>query len=64
MKQWLMTQKMVALNTMYKNTSQKQTTYRSPTGVEKQLDHILVNRRYHNWSRDAEANDIMVTTEV
>ena len=37
----------------------KQTTYRSSTSVEKQLDHILVNRRYHSWSRDVEANDMI-----
>ena len=26
-------------------------------GAEKQLDYILVNKKYYKWSRDAEVND-------
>ena len=59
MKQWLMTQKLVALNTMYKKTPATQATYRTPKGAEKQLDYILVNRKYLRWSNDAEANDMI-----
>ena len=32
-------------------------TYRTPKGAEKQLDYILVIRKYLRWSKDAEAND-------
>ena len=35
MKQWLMLQNFTALNTMYRQTLGKQTTYRSPKGTEK-----------------------------
>ena len=35
MKQWLMIQNFVALKTMYRKTPEKQTTYRTPKGVEK-----------------------------
>ena len=62
MKQWLMTQKLVALNTMYKKTPAKQLTYRTPKGAEKQLDYILVNKKYLRWSKDAEA-DVMIHME-
>ena len=57
MKQWLMLQKIVALNTMYKNMRNKLHTGHSK-GAEKQLDYILVNRGYLRCSKDAEANDI------
>ena len=50
---------MVALNTMYKKTPQKQYTYRTPKGAEKQLDYILVNKTYYKWSRDAEVNNMI-----
>ena len=57
-----------ALNMMYKEAPRKQCTYRTPKGVEKQLDCILVNKKHYRWSRDAEANDMIhiweVTTEV
>ena len=46
MKQWLMLQKFVALSTMYRETLEKQVTYRTPKGVEKQLDYILVDRKH------------------
>ena len=59
MTQWLMLQKFVALNTMYRKTPEKQVTYRTPTGAEKQLDYILVNRKYLRCSKAAEANDMI-----
>ena len=59
MKQWLMTQKLVALNTMYRETPAKQATYRTPKGAEQQLDDILAHRKYLRWSKDAEANDMI-----
>ena len=59
MKQWLMTQKLVALNTMYRKTPTNQATFRTPKGAEKQLDYILVNRKYLRWSKDAEANNMI-----
>ena len=58
MKQWLMLQKIVALNTMYRKPREKQITYRTPKGVEKQLNHILLNRKNLR-CRDAEANDMI-----
>ena len=58
MKQWLMTQKLVVLDTMHRKTSAKQATYRTPKGAEKQLDYMLLNRKYLRWSKDAEANDM------
>ena len=33
--------KLIALNTVYKKTLQKQTTYRTSKGVEKELDYVL-----------------------
>ena len=59
MKQWLMTQKIVALNTMFRKTPANQATYRTPEEAEKQLDYILVNRKYQRWSKDAETNDMI-----
>ena len=59
MKYWLMTQNFTALNTMYRKTLGKQTTYRCPEGTEKQIDYILIKRRYLKFSRDAEANDMI-----
>ena len=59
MTQWLLEQKLIALNTMYKELPRKQATYRTPKGVEKQLDYILVDKKHCCWSRDAEANDMI-----
>ena len=59
MTQWLLENKLVALNTMYKKQPQKQVTYHTPKNVEKQLDYILMDKKHHSWSRDAEANDIL-----
>ena len=39
-------------------TREKQVTYRTPKGAEKQLDHILVTRKYLRCSKDAEASDM------
>ena len=59
MKHWLMLQEYTALNTMYRKTHQKQTTFTSPKGNEKQIDYILTKRRYLRYNKDAEANDMI-----
>ena len=59
MKQWLMLQKFVAIHTTYRKIHQKLVKFKTPAGVEKQLDYILVNRKYLTHSRDAEANDMI-----
>ena len=59
MKYWLMLQDYTALNTMYRKTPQKQTTFISPNGNEKQIDYILTKRRYLIYNKDAEANDMI-----
>ena len=60
MKHWLMMlQDYTALNTMYRKTPQKQTTFISPKGNEKQIDYILTKRRYLRQKKDAEANDMI-----
>ena len=59
MKHWPMLHNFIALNTMYRKTPEKQATYRTPKGVEKQLDYILVDRKHMCCSRDAEANGMM-----
>ena len=41
MTQWLLENKLVALNTMYKKVPQKQVTYRSPKNDEKQFGLYL-----------------------
>ena len=57
MTQWLLQNKLVALNTMYKKIPQKQVTYCTSKDVGKQLDYILTDRKHYKWSRDAEASD-------
>ena len=67
LKQWLMMQNLVAVNTMYRKTPENQNTYRTAKGTEKQLDYILIERRHLGCSKDAEANDMIhmvATTEV
>ena len=59
LKHWLMIQGYTALNTMYRKTPQKQTTFRSPKGNEKQIGFILTKRRYLRDNKDAEANDMI-----
>ena len=46
---------------MYRKTPQKQTTFRSPKGDEKQIDYISTKRRYLRYNKDAEANDMIHT---
>ena len=46
MKHWMMLQVYTALNTMYRKTPQKQATFISPKGKEKQIDYILTKRKY------------------
>ena len=58
-KQWMMLQKLVALNTMHRKTPEKHVMYRTPKGVEKQLDYVLINRKMLSCSRHAEANDMI-----
>ena len=45
MTQWLLQNKLVALNTMYKKAPQKQVTYCTSKDVEKQLDYNLTDRK-------------------
>ena len=52
MKHWLMLQDYTALNTMYRKTLQKQTTFISPKGNEKEIDYRLSKRRYHPAEND------------
>ena len=61
MKHWLMSQGYTALNTMYRKTPQKQTTFVSPKGNEKQINFILTKRRHLRHATDAEANDMIHT---
>ena len=44
---------------MYRKIHQKLVKLKTPDGVEKQLDYILVNRKNLKHSRDAEANDMI-----
>ena len=59
MNHWLMLEGYTALNTMYRKTLQKQTTFISPKGKEKQIDYILTKRRYSRHAKDADANDMI-----
>ena len=59
LKSWLMLNDYSALNTMFKKTPQKQTSFVSPKGKEKQIDYILTKRRYLSNVKDAEANDMI-----
>ena len=58
-KSWLMLNDYSALNTMFRKTPQKQTSFVSPKGKEKQIDYILTKRRYLRNVKDAEANDMI-----
>ena len=44
---------------MFRKTPQKQTSFVSPKGKEKQIDYILTKRRYLRNVQDAEANDMI-----
>ena len=59
MKHGLMLQDYTALNTMYRKTPQKQTTFIFPKGNEKQIDYMLTKRRCLRYNKDAEANDMI-----
>ena len=59
MKQWLVLQNLAALNTMHRKMPGWQVTYKTPKGVEKQLDYVLINRKHMSFSRDAQANDMI-----
>ena len=59
MKSWLMLNDYSALNTMFRKTPQKQTSFVSPKGKEKQIDYILTKRRYLRNVKDAEAYDMI-----
>ena len=59
LKSWLMLNDYSALNTMFRKTPQKQTSFVSPKGKEKQIDYILTKRRYLRNVKDAEANDMI-----
>ena len=56
-----MLQDYTALNTMFRMTPQKQTTFISPKGKEKQIDYVLTKRRHLKHIKDAEANDMIHT---
>ena len=59
MKQWLMIQNYVALNTTFKKVPEKQATFRSPCGKDKQLDGVLMDKRSRKKRTDAVANDMI-----
>ena len=59
LKSWLMLNDYSALNTMFRKTPQKQTSFVSPKGKGKQIDYILTKRRYLINVKDAEANDMI-----
>ena len=59
LKSWLMLNDYSALNTMFRKTPQKQTSFVSPKRKEKQIDYILTKRRYLRNVKDAEANDMI-----
>ena len=44
---------------MFRKTAQKQTTFISPKGNEKQIDYILTKERHLKHIKDAEANDMI-----
>ena len=56
---WLMLQDYTALNTKFRKTPQKQTTFISPKGNEKQIDYTLTKRRHLKDIKDAEASDMI-----
>ena len=59
MTQWLLENKLVALNTMYQKIPQKQVTYRSPKKRREAVRLRLVGQKHQPWSRDAESTDIL-----
>ena len=59
LKSWLMLQDYTAVNTMFRKTPQKQTTFISPQGNEEQIDYMLTKRRHLKHIKDDEANDMI-----
>ena len=59
LKSWLMLNDYSALNTMFRKTPQKQTSFVSPKGKEKQIHYILTKRRYLRNVKDAQTNDMI-----
>ena len=59
MKQWLMIQNYVALNTTFMKGSDMQAAFRSASGKDKQLDCVLIDKRSRRYCTDAEANDMI-----
>ena len=59
LKSWLMLNDYSALNTMFRKTPHKQTSFVSPKGKEKQIDYIRTKRRHLRNMKDAEANDMI-----
>ena len=59
LKSWLMLNDYSALNTIFRKTPHKQTSFVSPKEKEKQIDYILTKRRYLRNVKDAEANDVI-----
>ena len=57
LKHWLMIQNYAALSTMFRKGPDKQATFRSTCGRDKQLDDVWVGRRRMRHCTDAEAND-------
>ena len=45
MAQGLLERKLIALNTMYRKPPKRQTTYKTPRGIRKQLDYILTDKK-------------------
>ena len=59
LKSWLMLNDYTALNTMFRKTPKKKTSFVSPKGKQKHFDYILTQRRYLRNVKDAEANDMI-----
>ena len=59
LKECVMSQRLVALNTVCRKQADKQTTFRSANGQEKQLDCTLTSRRHLKFSKNAEVNDML-----
>ena len=59
LKSWLVLNDYSALNTMFRKSPQKQTSFVSTKWKEKQIDYILTKRRYLRNVKDAEANDMI-----
>ena len=54
-----MIQNFLAFNTTFKKVSEKQATFRSASGKEKQLDYVFIDKRSRRYRTDAETNDMI-----